>query len=179
MTTVPAPRPARFGQRLVAFVIDNLLLTLILFVIIDVLLHRLSGLPDASVLMQSALQRGDWLELARVATQYGALEAAIEQLTPFLLTVTLWASFGMTPGKRLCNCRVVDARHGGKPGWGQSILRYIGYIISTLTLGIGFLWMLWDRQKQTLHDKIAGTRVVIDDDDMSHYTLEQLQEACA
>ena len=178
MSTMPVARAAPFRLRLLAFVIDNLLLTLILFIIIDILLYRLSGMPDASALMTAAMQRGDWLELARVATRYGALETAIEQLIPFVLTVSLWARFGMTPGKRLCNCHVVDAGHGGKPGWGQSILRYIGYIISTLTLGIGFLWMLWDKQNQALHDKIAGTLVVMDDDDMSRYTLEQLQEAC-
>ncbi|MGD8999323.1 MAG: RDD family protein [Granulosicoccaceae bacterium] len=179
MTSVSQPTAARFSQRLVAFAIDNLLLAVILFVIIDVLLHSLSGLPDAGTLMSEAQQRGNWLELVRVAMQYGALEAAIEQLIPFILTVLLWVRFGMTPGKRLCDCCIVDARHGGKPGWGQSILRYIGYIISTLTFGIGFLWMLWDKQNQALHDKIAGTRVVIVEDDMSHYSLEQLQETCA
>lgn len=179
MTALSANRPAFAGflQRLFAFVIDNLLLTVILFVVIDVFFHKVLGLPDAAVLMQDAMQRGDWLELLRVSMQYGGYEAGLEQLLPFILTVLLWVRFGLTPGKLLCDIRIIDARHGGKPGLGQSVLRYIGYLISTLTLGIGFLWMLWDNNNQALHDKIAGTLVVVDEDDLAHYSLQRLEAA--
>lgn len=170
-----APVLARFPQRALAFVIDNLLLTVVLFVLIDVVLHKLVGLPDAALLMQDALQRGDWAQLAKDAMQYGSYEAALEQLLPFVITITLWARFGLTPGKLLCNIRIIDARSGGKPGIGQSVLRYIGYILSTLTLGIGYLWMLWDDNNQALHDKIANTLVVVDEDDLGRYTLQQLE----
>lgn len=176
-TMTSHPALASFTTRLVAFIVDSLLVTVILFVTIDIFLHKVLGLPDPAVLMQNALQRGDWVELLQVGMQYGSYEAAIEQLLPFILTVLLWVRFGLTPGKLLCTIRIIDARSGGKPGLGQAVLRYIGYIISTLTLGIGYLWMLWDKNNQALHDKIAGTLVVVDEDDLADYSLQQLEAA--
>jgi uncharacterized RDD family membrane protein YckC len=33
-------------------------------------------------------------------------------------------------------------------------------VLSVMVLFLGFLWMIWDSNKQTWHDKIAGTVVV-------------------
>jgi uncharacterized RDD family membrane protein YckC len=43
---------------------------------------------------------------------------------------------------------------------GKAVLRYIGYIVSSLIFCLGFLWVIWDADKQGWHDKIAGTYVV-------------------
>jgi uncharacterized RDD family membrane protein YckC len=40
------------------------------------------------------------------------------------------------------------------------LARYVGYIISTIPLCLGFLWVGFDSKKQGWHDKIAGTVVV-------------------
>ena len=40
------------------------------------------------------------------------------------------------------------------------IRRLLGYLVSTGSLGMGFLWMLIDDRRQGWHDKIAGTCVV-------------------
>ena len=42
----------------------------------------------------------------------------------------------------------------------QLLTRYLSYLISTLPLGIGFLWIAIDPQRQGWHDKLAGTSVV-------------------
>ncbi|MFQ5987264.1 MAG: RDD family protein [Dehalococcoidia bacterium] len=39
-------------------------------------------------------------------------------------------------------------------------MRYLGYIVCALTLGIGFLIIAFDDRKQGLHDKIANTYVI-------------------
>jgi uncharacterized RDD family membrane protein YckC len=67
---------------------------------------------------------------------------------------------GQTLGKRVAGIRVYDFARGGPIGYGRAVLRYIGKIISSIPCGLGFLWMLWDREKQTWHDKIATTVVV-------------------
>lgn len=79
---------------------------------------------------------------------------------PALTVILLWFRFGATPGKMAVNAIVVDARTGAAPGIGQCIVRYVGYIASTLTLGIGYLWIAIDARKQGWHDKMAGTVVV-------------------
>lgn len=97
----------------------------------------------------------------------GASQAAvgarwIHNLLPAVVFIAGWRLFGTTPGKLLLELRVVDARTGGRPSWPRAIVRYIGYFISALPLGLGFFWMLIDRRnKQTWHDKLARTRVIV------------------
>lgn len=71
-----------------------------------------------------------------------------------------WAVWGRTPGKALLRLAVVPA-DGSTPGigFGKAIVRVIGYAVSMVTFGIGFL-MAGFGDKLALHDKIAGTRVV-------------------
>ena len=47
-------------------------------------------------------------------------------------------------------------------GYARGFLRWIGMIISGLVIGLGFLWILIDENKQGWHDKIAGTYVVVE-----------------
>ena len=67
---------------------------------------------------------------------------------------------GQTLGKRALGIRVVDFRTGGPIGYGRGAIRYVGRIVSSLPLLLGYLWMLWDREKQTWHDKLSNAVVV-------------------
>jgi uncharacterized RDD family membrane protein YckC len=69
---------------------------------------------------------------------------------------------GQTPGDAAMSIRVVDFRDGtGRPiGYGRAFLRALVSIVSGLVVLLGYLWMLWDREKQTWHDKAAGSVVV-------------------
>ena len=64
-----------------------------------------------------------------------------------------------TLGKRMLSLRVTDL-HGRRIGFGQANGRYWSKIISGLLLFMGFLMVGFDRKKQGLHDKLAGTLVV-------------------
>jgi uncharacterized RDD family membrane protein YckC len=67
---------------------------------------------------------------------------------------------GQTLGKMAVGIKVVNAA-GAVPGLGRAALREIpGKIVSTIAIFIGFLWVIWDKQKQGWHDKIASTYVV-------------------
>jgi uncharacterized RDD family membrane protein YckC len=67
---------------------------------------------------------------------------------------------GQTVGKKIMNIRVVDYRTGGSIDYGRALVRYIGKLVSGIVCFLGYLWMLWDADKQTWHDKIATTTVV-------------------
>lgn len=67
---------------------------------------------------------------------------------------------GQTVGKRLMRMRVVDEDTGASIGYPRALGRHIGGIISTLAMGLGFLWMLCDPRQQTWHDKMSGAVVV-------------------
>jgi uncharacterized RDD family membrane protein YckC len=67
---------------------------------------------------------------------------------------------GQTLGKQALGIRVADLQGGGPIGPGRAFVRYLGRYVSAIVLLLGYLWMLWDREKQTWHDKMAGAVVV-------------------
>jgi hypothetical protein len=75
----------------------------------------------------------------------------------FTAFLALWR--GQTPGKRMAGIRVV--RLDGAPiGWWAAFERFGGYAASIFTGLLGFFQILWDRNRQALHDKITETVVV-------------------
>ena len=93
----------------------------------------------------------------------GPADFVISWVLPAVAVVLFWLYRQATPGKMAISARVVDAKTGGPLGVGQSIVRYLGYYVATIPVGLGLLWVAFDPRKQGWHDKIAGT-VVIDDD---------------
>lgn len=71
-----------------------------------------------------------------------------------------WTRYnGQTPGKRVMGIRVVKA-DGSPLSDADAIIRYIGYYINSAIFMIGWLWALFDSNRQGLHDKIVSTYVV-------------------
>ncbi len=143
---MPALRYAGFWRRLVAGLIDSVLIAMVTMLLLFLLS---AGNPD--LLAQADLSRTPTMLLV------------LEYLLPATITVVLWHIYGGTPGKLLMSCRIIDARSGERPGLGRCVLRYLGYFVSALVFFLGFLWIAWDRRKQGWHDKIAGTLVIIED----------------
>ena len=71
----------------------------------------------------------------------------------------MWKLKGTTVGGIIFNLRVVrtDARD---IEWETAIVRALSCFLSLVPAGLGFFWMLFDNNRQTWHDKIAGTIVV-------------------
>ena len=67
---------------------------------------------------------------------------------------------GQSLGKRALGITVLDTRTGAPIGVGRAIGRYFAKILSTIPCLLGYLWMLWDPNKQTWHDKIVSSYVV-------------------
>lgn len=71
----------------------------------------------------------------------------------------LWATKGTTVGGIICGLRVV--RLDERPiDWPTALVRTLGGFLSLVAAGIGFIWVAFDDQKQSWHDKIAGTTIV-------------------
>ena len=67
---------------------------------------------------------------------------------------------GQTLGMKAVSIRVVDFDGGGPIGYGRGTVRaLVQYFLSGI-LYLGYLWMLWDREKQTWHDKASRSVVV-------------------
>lgn len=80
----------------------------------------------------------------------------------FYLMLQLGGS-GQTVGNRAVGTRVIDSGTGAAIGNNRAALRAVVQIVLQITVigwVLDFLWPLWDRQNQTLHDKAAGSLVV-------------------
>lgn len=93
---------------------------------------------------------------------------AIVQLHFFLVLlvyfVWFWLKGGQTLAMKTWKLRVVDAASGNCLRPAQALLRYLAAWPSLLLFGIGILWAFFDRDRQFLHDRIAGTRIVFEAD---------------
>jgi uncharacterized RDD family membrane protein YckC len=67
---------------------------------------------------------------------------------------------GQTFGKRALGIRVYDLRQGGPIGYGRGFLRWLVMDLLSWIFLLGYLWMLWDKEKQCWQDKAAGSVVV-------------------
>jgi uncharacterized RDD family membrane protein YckC len=75
-------------------------------------------------------------------------------------TLFVGASRGQTPGMSALGIRVISFDGSGSIGYGRAFIRWIGGIVSTIPIFLGFFWMLWDKEKQCWHDKMASDVVV-------------------
>lgn len=70
-----------------------------------------------------------------------------------------WTHNGQTLGMQVWGIRVQN-RDGTAIDPQQALLRFFVAIGSWLTLGLGYLWMLWDKDKLTWHDRYSESIVV-------------------
>ena len=90
----------------------------------------------------------------------GPADFLITSVLPTIAVILFWLKKQATPGKMAFSATVVDSKTGKTMSVGQSIGRYFGYFVSTLPLGLGLIWVAFDRKKQGWHDKLAGTVVI-------------------
>lgn len=79
---------------------------------------------------------------------------------PALAVIAFWVYRQATPGKMAISARIVDAETGEAASTGQLVGRYLGYFLAGIPLGLGILWVAFDKRKQGWHDKLAGTVVI-------------------
>jgi uncharacterized RDD family membrane protein YckC len=73
------------------------------------------------------------------------------------------ATRGQTVGKMAMGIQVVDTATGRPPGWGLAFVRWLIPAIMAIVPFLPFLdalWLLWDENRQCLHDKTASTLVI-------------------
>ncbi len=97
-----------------------------------------------------------------------ALQYLFGEVQGFLFAIVIdWLYYAVqesgpaqaTLGKKALGLQVT-AVDGNRVSFGQATGRFFGRYVSAILLLIGYLMMLWDDRKQTLHDKMAGTLVV-------------------
>jgi uncharacterized RDD family membrane protein YckC len=73
--------------------------------------------------------------------------------------VWFWTRGGQTLPMKTWRIRLVR-EGGGAVNAGRGIHRFLVALLGTLALGLTFAWALFDRDRQFLHDRLAGTALV-------------------
>ncbi|HEX6419362.1 MAG TPA: RDD family protein [Acidimicrobiales bacterium] len=157
---------AGFGPRLGAYLIDAVVTGLFAVPAYIALLTGDTKIEPCSIDESGRIDPGGTIDngLCEVPTGgtwalFGVLLAA-GVVAAIVYFAKLEGGSGQTLGKRAVGIRVVDLRTGGPIGTGRAVGRYFARIPSGLVCGLGYLWMLWDPQRQTWHDKLANSQVV-------------------
>ncbi len=145
-----------FWPRVGASVIDSLLVTVILLP----LLTRVFGVEKSADDLLGLLSQSGGSLFLQLLQPDGTVDFLVSWVLPALAVIIFWKYRQATPGKMAISARIVDAKTGGAPTTQQLIVRYLGYFVSTIPLGLGLLWVAFDPRKQGWHDKMAGTVVV-------------------
>ena len=135
--------PAGLFRRLAAMFYDGLLLLSVLF------LATLAALPltGGEAIFDNRLHR--------------ALYQAYLLLIWFFYFAWHWVRKGQTLGMRAWHLRVVQ--ESGEPlTWWHALLRFMLALVSCAALGLGFLWILLNREKASWHDRGSGTKIVVE-----------------
>jgi uncharacterized RDD family membrane protein YckC len=75
-----------------------------------------------------------------------------------LYFVWLWHRNGQTLAMQTWRIRVVTVTDGQPPSVQRALVRYLLAWPSVVSIA-GLIWALFDRDRQFLHDRLAGTRI--------------------
>jgi uncharacterized RDD family membrane protein YckC len=136
-----------WGRRVGAYLLDTLVLIVPLIVIVIIALA--AGNPEGE-------DDNSW---AVIGIAY-----LLTLLLPFIYyTVMHGRASGQTFGKKWLGIAVKEDSGGGSIGYGRAFGRYaIIFVLALfiLPLLLDYLWPLWDKKNQALHDKVVGSVVV-------------------
>ena len=154
---------AGLGRRLIAFVVDFVLI-LLFDLVAAFVLGLTRGVQNLYFYLFQHAPVGSLTPEGTSMALYGSIIASYG----ILLIVIPWVYFAgfessrsqATPGKLLMRIVVTDLE-GNKPTFARVTLRHFAKIISTLVIFLGFLMIGLTRKRQGLHDKIAGCLVLL------------------
>lgn len=89
------------------------------------------------------------------------LPSIIQMTLTLSIYVGLWYRSMQTPGKKMADTLVVDAKTFQRAGIFKLIIRFLSYFLSFITI-FGFLIGLIRKDKRALHDLLSGTAVIYD-----------------
>ncbi len=122
-------------------------------------------LPRAGFWLRLCASFLDFILVAIVVSMLSKVLHGLSSLggnVPFWFTVycvIMWATKGTTIGGIICGLKVV--RLDDRPvDWGVALVRALGGFLSLAIAGLGFIWVAFDDDRQSWHDKIAGTTIV-------------------
>tara|TARA_S200000501_G_scaffold338491_1_gene345369 strand:+ start:94 stop:627 length:534 start_codon:yes stop_codon:yes gene_type:complete len=148
---------AGFGNRLGSYLLDVVLYGAVMSVLVFI----------GALMLTNELFVDWWADDDGVRDTDGGILAGallLSVLGPLLVIIVYIAQLGRTGqtwGRKIVGNKVIRVDNGDVPGIGRALGRELfAWIFSASIMYLGYLWMIWDDDRQTWHDKVAGTIVV-------------------
>ncbi|OQY93151.1 MAG: hypothetical protein B6D39_03405 [Anaerolineae bacterium UTCFX2] len=149
---------AGFATRLIAFIIDSLTISATLLFLTWFVNSTLLVLQTRNIIAHFSR----WIPHINSIIAF-LTSPVMSGIYTFLIIISynvfFWSIAGQTIGKAVMGIKIIPVI-GGKMTFKRALTRYVGYYISGLPLGLGFLWILVNDRRSAWHDRIAGTCVV-------------------
>ena len=149
---------AGFVTRAVALMLD-----IVLVVVAVLVINALIGLPVAfftGLNLNNCAQNTDPRAAGNlICTTINLVWVGVALLASPLYFITLFTTTGQTIGKYVMGVRVVRL-DGRAMTVKTSAVRWLGYFVSAIPLGLGFFWIIVDNRQQGFHDRLANTSVI-------------------
>ncbi len=132
-----ANQPAKLGSRLLAILYDILIVFLIIvitIIVIQFIVGQGKEIPADHII--HTILKNFWILLS------------------FLYFGYFWTKRGQTPGMKVWKVKVINP-NGGLISWLQALKRYVAALF-----GIGLLFVIFNRDRLALQDKISGTSLI-------------------
>jgi uncharacterized RDD family membrane protein YckC len=149
---------AGFASRLSAFVIDIIIISAVIMFATWFISTTLEML-QVKLFLATLAQRNAGANFASNYSFVPTIASIVSLLFILGYHVFFWHIVGQTPGKAIMGIRIVPLRGGRLSLW-RAFLRYFGYTLSGIFIGLGFLWILIDDRRMAWHDRLAGTCVI-------------------
>jgi len=121
--------------------------------------ENLSSFPRATFLRRLGALLLDLFLVTAITLAFFEIHPGRSFVLLLVYRVALWSWKATTVGGIICGLRVV--RMDGTPlAFTDALVRGLASILSAVAAGLGWLWILWDPERQAWHDKIARTVVV-------------------
>lgn len=137
-------------RRLAAMFYDGLICMALMFVITGLYTMISAKIVGADAYREQA---------AANLGKFDPLLASILFVSLYLFFAYFWRHNGQTLGMQAWHLKV-ESNDGSRMTWMQALLRYLMGWVSWLALGLGYLWVLVDREKKSWTDRFSHSRLI-------------------
>ncbi len=138
-TTTDTPKRIKLPRLLLVLLYDSLAIVGLLFLVGIIMLLARSG---------EATTAGDWWFRGYLV------------FSVFLYYAWCWNRGGQTLGLKSWRAKVVTME-GYSLNWQTALRRFLGSLLSWLPLGLGYWWILFDKEGLSWHDRLSGSQIIL------------------
>ena len=144
MNELSSYQSAGLAKRLLAILYDSLLLMALLFI---------------AEILPVALNHGTAISRDNGWLMFYLLHPLYLLIVCFVFMGWFWTHGGQTLGMKTWKLKIVG-RDNSNISWTQAAARYVVALLSWACFGLGFIWMLFDKDKRCWHDIASDSRVI-------------------